>query len=91
MNKSLHAQLLKNFTSRCDPLLHSYYDSILPRKMLTIQCIFYLPKQKAPNMNYRVGAVGQSSQDRQYASWSSDWYDSWDYHVARERLSYSLA
>jgi len=39
---------------------------------------------------YTVGMVGQSSQDRQHAQQSSNWYGAWCFHIARETLSLAL-
>ena len=45
MNKSLHAMLTKICTSEDDPLFHSCYDGIVPRKMLQMQFIFLMSKE----------------------------------------------
>ena len=45
MNMSLHAVLIKIYTSEGEPLFHSCYDSIDARKMLVMQSIFRGPKQ----------------------------------------------
>ena len=45
MNKSLHATLVKNFTSGGGPLFHSSYDSVVARKMLPTQSVFHRSEQ----------------------------------------------
>ena len=95
-----HDALIKICTSGGDPLFHSCYDSILARKILPTQSIsiFHWLKlivrkgsQKASNLDYMVGVLGQSSQLWQCAPQSWNWYRAWCYHVAREWLSSSLA
>ena len=59
-------------------------------------CIHFLfaradGSQKAPNLDYKMSVVGQTNQDWQGTPWSLYWYGAWYYHVARERLSSSLA
>jgi hypothetical protein len=63
MNKSLHAVLVKIFTSRGGPLFHSLYDGILARKMLPTQSIFHRSEQ---------------AEVRRHQSWTIRWvwYDS---------------
>jgi len=45
MNKSLHAALVKIYTSGGGPLFHSLYNGIVAGKMLPTQSIFHPPEQ----------------------------------------------
>ena len=47
--------------------------------------------QKASNLDYTRGVVGQSSQGKQCAPQSLSFYGAWCYHAAGESLSSSLA
>jgi len=44
INKSLHAALIKIYTTGGNPLFHSFYDSIIARKMLSTQFNFHQPE-----------------------------------------------
>jgi len=45
MNKSLNAAVIKNCNSGDDSLFHSWYNSIIARRILPIQSIFHQPEQ----------------------------------------------
>ena len=85
MNMSLHAVLIKIYTSEGEPLFFSCYDSIDARKMLVMQSIFRGPKQ----MEVRRHQI----QTLQWVCEDSPAEDvivlhgAWHYHVSRERLS----
>ena len=57
-------------------LFHSWYDSVIARKMLPMQSLLLVRRDgnQESNPDYMVGVVGQSSQDGQCTPWSSKWY-----------------
>jgi len=57
-------------------LFHSWYDSVIARKMLPMQSLLLVRRDgnQESNPDYMVGVVGQPSQDGQCTPPSSKWY-----------------
>jgi len=73
-NKNLHAMLVKSCSSRGDLLFHSCCVVSLLGKRCPCSpssSAQTVGSQKAPNLTYMVGVVGQLSQDLQCAPWSN--------------------
>lgn len=101
INKTL--PLMKNCTSRAEPLFHSCYEGTVARKCPCSKSFIGSNRWKSEGAKFRLycghiqvgrthpGLVGQSNQDRQCAPQSSTRYDSLSYCAVKERLSFPLA
>jgi len=84
MNKSLHANSYGSAPVEVTTVLQLLWQCcylVIAAHAIHISLAQTDGSQKMPSLDYTLGVVGQSRQDRQRASWSSNWYGAWHYCI----------